>query len=377
MGFWSNLGSWVGENIIGIGQGVANAQLTNRQLAETELNNQFNRDLASKNYEENIKNNEFNRNLASANMEETLKNNAFNRDLASENMAESKLNNQFNRDMAQKTYDFQKEQYENGVLNQAKQYEALGISPSAILGGLSNMPSMSNSQASSSGFSGASTSGFSGANVGSSYVQANVNSSNLQYNLGLTSSLLDIKRKKAEIDNINSQTDSNSARVNLISSETEYNSLLSDYQKLLNSDKSDTKKMLSNIGLTEGLIRDLQNVDWQTALALGVVKLVDIANDVKSNDVSASDSDSKWVNSLRDNWYSLNTCNSSVKSAISDFGKNIGFDSELSSEDWYNLSNCKSYNDAYSYLSNLYNPVKTSTHKSSSGFIHGGKGGSF
>ena len=179
MGFWSNLGDWVGENIIGIGQGVANTKLTNRQLAETELNNKFNRDLASKNYEENIKNNEFNRNLASANMEETLKNNAFNRDLASENMAESKLNNQFNRDMAQKTYDFQKEQYENGVLNQAQQYEALGISPSAVLGGLSNMPSMSNSQASSTGFSGANTSGFSGANTSSSNVQANVKTSNI------------------------------------------------------------------------------------------------------------------------------------------------------------------------------------------------------
>ena len=282
MGFWSNLGSWVGENIIGIGQGVANAQLTNRQLAETELNNQFNRDLASKNYEENIKNNEFNRNLASTNMEETLKNNAFNRDLASENMAESKLNNQFNRDMAQKTYDFQKEQYENGVLNQAKQYEALGISPSAVLGGLSNMPSMSNSQASSSGFSGASTSGFSGANVGFSNVQANVNGSNLQYNFGLTSSLLDIKRKQAEIDNINADTnlkgsssDLNKSNINVNSSIISKNDANTSWQNLITKDREATQDwLMEKHGLTYGQIEMLQNIDGLTMASIGLADLI-------------------------------------------------------------------------------------------------------
>mgnify|MGYP006931938400 CR=1 FL=1 len=282
MGFWSNVGSWLGENIIGIGQGIANAKLTNRQLAETELNNQFNRDLASKNYEENLKNNEFNRNLASANMEETLKNNAFNRNLASDNMAESKLNNQFNRDMAQKTYDFQKEQYENGVLNQAKQYEALGISPSAVLGGLSNMPSMSNSQASSSGFSGASTSGFSGANVGISNVQANVSGSNLQYNFGLTSSLLDIKRKQAEINNINADTnlkgtssDLNKSNVNVNYSIIGKNDANIAWQNLITKDREDTQNwLMKKHGLTYGQIEMLQNIDGVTMASIGLADLI-------------------------------------------------------------------------------------------------------
>ena len=282
MGFWSNLGDWVGENIIGIGQGIANTKLTNRQLAETELNNKFNRELASMNYEENIKNNEFNRNLASANMEETLKNNAFNRDLASENMAESKLNNQFNRDMSQKTYDFQKEQYENGVLNQAKQYEALGISPSAILGGLSNMPSMSNSQASSTGFSGASTSGFSGANVGSSNVQANVNGSNLQYNFGLTSSLLDIKRKQAEINNIDADTnlkgsssDLNKSNINVNSSIISKNDANTSWQNLITKDREATQDwLMKKHGLTYGQIEMLQNIDGLTMASIGLADLI-------------------------------------------------------------------------------------------------------
>lgn len=361
MGFWSNLGSWIGENIIGVGQGIANANLTNRQLAETELNNQFNRDLASKNYEENLKNNEFNRNLASANMEETLKNNAFNRDLASENMAESKLNNAFNRDMAQKAYDFQKEQYENGIMNQAKQYEALGISPSAILGGLSNMPSMSNSQASTSGFSGASTSGFSGANVGSSNVQANVNSSNLQYNLGLTSSLLDIKKKKAEIDNINSQTDSTDANTVLIKDESSYRRLLSDWQSMLNSDKKITLDNLHSVGLTSDLLSLFKNVDWQVAVGLGALKIASSLEDVSSSQSSMFDSsmsNKEYADSFRENYSILQKSPTVVKNAISDFGKNVGFDSELSTNDFVNLSKMKTYNEAYSYLSNLFSPVK-------------------
>lgn len=351
MGFWSDFGSWIGDNLVGIGQGISNVLLTNRQLAESELNNQFNRDLASKNYDETIKNNEFNRNLASENMQEQLRNNEFNRNMASEKMA------------------FEKEQYENGVINQAEQYRSLGINPSAIGGQLANMPSMSSNQAS--------TGSFGGANTNSSSAQALTNASNLQYNLGLSSSLLSIKKQKAEIDNINADTDSKNATVDKIHSETDYNRLLSSYQDMLNSDKSHTVDMLKKIGLTEGLIRDLQNVDWQTALALGVVKLVDIATDVSSYNTDSIDSNSDWVNSLRENWYSLKTCNKDVKSAISDFGKNIGFDSELTSDDWYKLSSFTSYNDAYSYLSNLYNPVKTTSHKSSQGYIHGGKGGSF
>lgn len=381
MGFWSSLGSWLGDNIIGIGQGVANAGLTNRQLAETELNNQFNRDLASKNYDETIKNNEFNRNLASANMEETLKNNAFNRDLASENMQETLLNNAFNRDMASKTFDFQKNQYENGVLNQARQYEALGINPSALLGGLSNMPSMSNSQASSTGFSGASSGSFGGANTVGSNSQANVNSSNLQYNLGLTSSLLDIKRKKAEIDNIKSNTDVSNANVNKINSEVDYNRLLSSYQKMLNSDKSSTVDMLNKIGLTEGFLRDLQNVDWQVAIALGATKLVDFLNDVDDSnglDLKGSEKQSfaDSLNELHRNVITYSSLSDPVKSALSDFAQNVGIDTDLSYEDWNNLRKMKDYNSAYAYLSSLYSPHHTSVHSSSNGSIHGGKGGS-
>lgn len=276
MGFWSSLGSWLGNNIIGIGQGVANVGLTNRQLAETELNNQFNRDLASKNYDETIKNNEFNRNLASANMEETLKNNSFNRDLASENMQETLRNNAFNRDMASKTFDFQKDQYENGVLNQAKQYEALGINPSAILGGLSSMPSMSNSQASSSGFSGASTGSFGGANT-QGVSQAVLSGSNLSYNLGNISSLLAIEKQKAEIDNINADSSLKGAQTGESSARKDYFESQNEYQKILNEDAHMLYDYYHALGMSVGQIELFKNMDYLTASALGVSTIINSA----------------------------------------------------------------------------------------------------
>lgn len=330
MGFWSNVASWVGNNIIGVGQGIANAQLTNRQLAETELNNQFNRDLATKNYEENIKNNEFNRNLASANMQETLKNNEFNRNLASENMAESKLNNSFNRDMAQKTYDFQKEQYENGVLNQAKQYEALGISPSAILGGLSNMPSMSNSQASSSGFGGASTSGFGGANTNSSNVQANVNGSNLQYSFDKVSSLLAVQKQKAEIENLKSSSAVSSSRASLITNQA-------DYQKMINDDEKLMFDFLHANNMNAGMLKLFKNMDFATAGAIGVVTLINQLKDwqEKNKDKSFSEfSPSVNIQGVSDAYQQLNDlAREQIKDSLQPFTDSFTGENYLLTED--------------------------------------------
>ncbi len=252
----------------------------------------------------------------------------FNKQMAEDTFALNKQNLLFNQGLAERQQALSEESYRNGVVNQARQLQSLGINPASMGGSLSGMSMSGGSNVSGLG---SSSIGSVGSPTGSGVHSSIMNKHALK--LQMLSYLLDLKKSQSEINVNNSLANANNTSAEMSRSRFELDSDISRSRLELDKftagidaiksvsgikvddasirhmdaltsmtvvetadlvikseDYKDFVNSLKKFGLSASMLTSLQNIDYKTALALGLVQFVSDGIDFGLGVPSSSDS---------------------------------------------------------------------------------------
>lgn len=166
------------------------------------------------------------------------------------------------QEFSEKSFALSEEQYRNGIVNSARQYQELGINPASVLSGQSTLGSTMSGGSSVSG-SGLDTSLISA--LISAKSQENIAKMNNETTLKVHND--DYQLAKAESE----------ATISKINSETAYNEWYNDYVK-------NGTELLRKYGIEPYLLDKFSHVDWQVAVACGFVGFITELSNSFTND---------------------------------------------------------------------------------------------
>lgn len=230
----------------------------------------------------------------------------FNKQLAEDTFALNKQNMLFNQNLANRQQALSEESYRNGVVNQANQLQSLGINPASMGGSISGLSMSGGSNV--SGIGSSSIGNFGAGNVGSP-TGSGVHSSIMNkqaLKLQMLSYLLDLKKSQSEIDVNKSVANVNNTNASVSENRLELDKFTAgiDAIKSISGIKVDDASIrhmdaltsmtvaetsdlvmksedyknfidtLKKFGLSASMLTSLQNIDYKTALALGLVQFV-------------------------------------------------------------------------------------------------------
>uniref|UniRef100_A0AAU8AYK8 Minor capsid protein n=1 Tax=Dulem virus 233 TaxID=3145710 RepID=A0AAU8AYK8_9VIRU len=189
--------------------------------------------------------------------------------------------------------DMQTKQFNEGLLSQAKQLSSIGINP-ASQGQTPSTASISNvggvPSAGSPSSTGRNTTIANKTALAIDLLNALVNLKKSNNEANLIKAQSDSLSRQANVAEYNAETERSKAdssiklnessiRVNensIIYTDALTNNIISDTSRKLmeNADFDEYLKSLKTFGLTDSMLSKMQNMDWQVALALGVVQIV-------------------------------------------------------------------------------------------------------
>ena len=199
---------------------------------------------------------------------------------------------QFNKDLSERQQALAEDSYYNGTLRQADQLQQLGINPASFGGSISGM-SMSSGSSVSAGSTSASSNPSSRleqkadilglltnlATVANQSKQVDIaqqNADTNQYNAETSRISAENSGRKinSDIEVNNSSIASSVIKDNYIKSQIDNINSDTDYRKLIYEDKKSLYDSLHSNGMYASTFELVQNMDWQTGVAIGVASLL-------------------------------------------------------------------------------------------------------
>lgn len=295
-------------------------------------------------------------------------------------------NMSFNQNLALRQQNMAEESYKNGIINQASQWQKLGINPASLSGSVSGQ-SMSGGS-SVAGTSGSSASGRNGSSF-SQEALASILPSLLSYRSfveenKLAKKQLEVENKKVDVENkkvdsdiaLNESTigerdrrfglDSSVASSEIANKDasTSFIKSQSAYQELLNDDFKKFFTLYPKGSYT--MFNSFKGLDWQVAAAIGVVGLISGSANLYNSVASKSDSypdAMKLFNKLRSG------SSSSSSSSSGSYTRTVRKSSSSSNSSSVSKTSSPALVSSGSYGSNSAGSKKTS--KSDSSFKKG------
>ena len=224
----------------------------------------------------------------------------YNKEMSDKYFDLNKQNQEFNQNLANRQQDLSEESYRNGIVNEANQLRSLGINPASQGGSISGTTMQGGSNVGSAG----SASSINPAEAMSTLASIMMQKQSIKNQKEYNDNMVDIARYNAETDRINAETgkarqesdagvnqatiDMYKARVKEIFSNIGLNdkqiekmsaeianiNSQTDWQNLLNDDKSFTMMKLHKMGVSSELIQSLAGMDWKTAVAVGLAQVI-------------------------------------------------------------------------------------------------------
>lgn len=286
----------------------------------------------------------------------------FNKDLATKQF-------EYNKALSERQQSLQEESYRSGSINQARQLSQLGINPASSGG---TVTPMSISGGSSLGTSGVSANSVSSGSTSPSVVHTSPTNKRLlqlqmmsyllqlrkqEHDMEVADRTLDIEQQKADTNekSVDSQINVNESNIKLnessivhLNAQTQSEIARCVRQVMENKDFESYIGYLETLGLSSSMVDGMKNIDWQCALAIGLVRVIgEKAGLTLSNDGYSVVEKYKAYTSLDSS--SRDNLSNGISQYLDEYPQRSDVVSELTTSDIYSLRD-KSSREVYKTL---------------------------
>lgn len=210
----------------------------------------------------------------------------YNKEMSDKYYDLNKQNQEFNQQLATRQQDLSEESYRNGVVNEANQLRSLGINPASQGGAISGSTMQGGSNVGSSGSASSINPAESISTLASIMMQRQSIKNQKEYN----DKMADVAQYNAETDRMNAETNARNAGTNEFNASTNAQKVASEilrndsyvryidsqtkYQEFINDDVNLSNEQLHSLGLSRETLKAWSNINWSTAVALGITSLL-------------------------------------------------------------------------------------------------------